>query len=152
MGKKSILILCLLVVLILISSSCHPRRVSDIRANMTKEDVVSAWGGTNLITHETTDGTNLEIWEYHFAGSDSICQVTFVQDRVTGTPQCHRPPAKERYYVQSESPPYPEPYYYPYPYPYYYPYSYYFGGFYPYPRYHYYPRHHPAPHHQPHRR
>jgi hypothetical protein len=149
MGKESITFLCLFVVLILISSSCHPRHVSDIRPNMTKEEVVSSWGRTDLITYKTTNGITLETWEYHFAGSDSICQITFIQDRVTTNPQCRRPTVEERYYSQSERQFYPEPYYYPYPYLfYYYPYPYYFGGYYRYYRHHYYPRHYP--HHYPH--
>ncbi len=153
MGKERITFLCLFVVLILVSSSCHPRHVSDIRPNMTKEEVISSWGGTNLITYKTTDGITLETWEYHFSGSGSICEITFIQDRVTGNPQCHRPPVEERYYAQSEGQVYPEPYYYPYPYLYYYPSSFYFGGYYPYYRHHYYPRHYPNryPHH-PYRR
>jgi len=151
MGKESITFLCLFVVLILISSSCHPRRVSDIKPAMTKEEVVSLWGRTNLITYKTTNGTTLETWEYHFAGSGSICQITFTQDRVATT-ECR--PSERRYYSQLEIQPYPEPYYYPYPrLYYYYPYPYYFGGYYPYQRHHYYPRHYPRhyPHH-PHRR
>ena len=44
MKKKNILCLFLLVVLILVFSSCHPRHVSDIRPNMTKEEVASLWG------------------------------------------------------------------------------------------------------------
>jgi len=149
MGKESITFLSLFVVLILISSSCHPRRVSDIRPNMTKEEVVSSWGRTDLIAYKTTNGITLETWEYHFAGSGSICQITFVQDRVTTNPQCHRPPVEERYYSQSEWQVYAEPYYYPYPYGYYYPYPYYFGGYYRYHRHHHHPRHYP---HRPHRR
>ena len=46
MGKERITFLCLFVALILISSSCHLRRVSDIRPDMTKEEVVSLWGRT----------------------------------------------------------------------------------------------------------
>ena len=155
--KKEIIGLFLFVVLILVFSSCHPRRVSDIRPSMTKEEVVSAWGETDLITYKTTNGITLETWEYHFAGSHSICQITFNQDRVTDTPQCDRPPVKERYYVQTESQPYPEPYYYPYPYSYLYPYPYpylYYSSPYPYYRYHsYHPDHHYQgyPYH-PHRR
>ena len=153
MGKERITFLCLFVVLIFISSSCHPRHVSDIKPAMTKEEVVSLWGRTDLITYKTTNGITLETWEYHFAGSGSICQISFIQDRVTTDPQCHRPPVEERYYSQSERQLYPEPYYYPYPYLYYYPYPYYFGGYYLYHRHHYYPRHYPHhyPHH-PHRR
>jgi hypothetical protein len=79
MGKKGITFVCLFVVLILISSSCHPRRVSDIRPNMTKEEVVSSWGQTDLITYKTTNGITLETWEYHFAGSGSICWITLLK-------------------------------------------------------------------------
>ena len=149
MEKKKIIFLFLFVVLILVFSSCHPRHVSDIKPAMAKEEVVSLWGDTDLITYKTTNGATLETWEYHFAGSHSICQITFNQDRVTDTPQCDRPPVKKRYYVQSESPLYPEPYYYPYPYFYYYPYPYYFGGYYRYHHHHHYPRHYP---HHPRRR
>ena len=31
--------------LIFIFSSCHPRHVSDVKPNMTKEEVASLWGG-----------------------------------------------------------------------------------------------------------
>ena len=148
MKKEKVICLFLFVVLILVFSSCHPRRVSDIRPSMTKEEVVSAWGETDLITYKTTNGITLETWEYHFAGSGSICQITFIQDRVTGNPQCHRPPVEQRYYAQSEEQLYPEPYYYPYPYLYFYPYPFYFGGYYPYYRHR--PPHHPPPH-PPHR-
>ncbi len=103
------------VALILILSSCHPRHTSDIRPNMTKEEVVSLWGGTSLITYKTVNGKTYETWEYHFATTDSNCWVTFFQNRVVST-ECRRQP---------------RPYYYAYPYPYYYPYRYY----YPYPYY-----------------
>jgi hypothetical protein len=85
MEKKKIICLLLFVVLIFVSSSCHPRRISDIKPAMTKEKVVSLWGPTNLITYKDADGMNLEIWEYHFASSDSICSIIFVQDRVART-------------------------------------------------------------------
>ncbi len=81
MGKK-IIWLFLFVVLI---SSCHSRKISDIKPAMTKEEVISAWGSTNLITFRNADPMTLEIWEYHFASSRSICQVIFVRDRVTRT-------------------------------------------------------------------
>jgi hypothetical protein len=48
-------------------SSCHPRHVSDIKPNMTKEEVVSLWGKTDLITFKTADGKTFETWEYHFS-------------------------------------------------------------------------------------
>jgi len=102
----------LFIVLILVFSSCHPRQVADIKPNMTKEDVMSLWGTTNLITHNTVEGKTVETWEYHFATSDSVCWVTFVQDRVTNT-QCKQ---RRPYYYA-----YPYRYYYPYPYGYYYP-------------------------------
>ena len=92
MERKRIFCLFLCVVLILIFSSCHPRYVSDIKLAMTKEEVVSLWGRTNLITFKTVDGTTLETWVYHFAGSGSICRITFNQDRVAANPQCDYPP------------------------------------------------------------
>jgi len=119
MGKKRILCLFSFVALILILSSCHPRHVSDIRPNMTKEEVVSLWGKTDLITHRTVNGKTLETWEYHFSNTDSDCLVTFSQDRVVST-SCRRQP---------------RPYYYTYPYyPYRYPYPYYYPYYYPYRR------------------
>jgi hypothetical protein len=110
--------------LILIFSSCHPRHVSDVKPNMTKEEVASLWGGTSLITHKTVNGKAVEIWEYHFTNSDSVCLVTFSQDRVVAT-ECRRQP--RRYYYADPYYPYyyPYPYYHYYPYPYYYPYRYY---------------------------
>jgi len=85
MEKKKIICLFLFVVLILVLSSCHSRNISDVRPAMTKEKVISLWGPTNLITYKNADGFTLEIWEYHFGGSDSICSVIFVQDRVVRT-------------------------------------------------------------------
>ncbi len=155
MERKRIICLFLFAILILVFSSCHPRHVSDIKLAMTKEEVVSLWGRTDLITYKTTNGTTLETWEYHFANSGSICRITFIQDRVAANPQCHRSPVGGWYYSQSERQPYSESYYYPYPYPYYYrdlypfpyyyPYPYYFGGYfggyYSYYRPYYYPYH-----------
>jgi len=115
MKKKRIGYVFLFIVLILVFSSCHPRHASDIRPNMTKEEVVSLWGKTDLITHNTVDGKTVETWEYHFATSDSIYWITFAQDRVTNTRCRQRPP----YYYS-----YPYRYYYPYPYRYYSPYTY----------------------------
>ena len=118
MKRKRICYGFLFIALILVFSSCHPRQVADIKPNMTKEDVVSLWGTTNLITYNTVQGKSVETWEYHFATSNSICWVTFVQDRVTNT-QCK--PRPSYYYA------YPYRYYYPYPYGYYYPYYYPYG-------------------------
>ena len=87
MERKRILCLFLFAVLILGSSSCHPRHVSDIKLNMTKEEVVSLWGKTDLISHRTVNGKPAEIWEYHFSNSGSVCWITFSQDRVAAT-QC----------------------------------------------------------------
>ncbi len=87
MERKRIICLSLFVVLILIFSSCHPRYVSDIKPNMTKEEVVSLWGKTDLITYKNVNRRGLETWEYYFSNSDSICWVTFFQDRVVAT-QC----------------------------------------------------------------
>jgi len=86
MEKKKIVCLFLFVVFILVFTSCHSRSVSDIKPAMTKEQVISLWGPTNLITHKNVEGLGpLEIWEYHFASSDTICSVIFVQDRVART-------------------------------------------------------------------
>ena len=107
MEKEKIICLFLFFVLILVSSSCHPRHVSDIKPNMTKEEVVSLWGGTPLITYSTVDGKAVEIWEYHFSGTDSICRITFSQDRVVVT-QCHpKPRGVYGYYYPSERKPRP---------------------------------------------
>ena len=86
MEKKKIICLFLFVVLILVFSSCHSRNISDIKPAMTKEKVISLWGPTNLISHKNVNGLGtLEIWEYHFESSDTICSVTFVQDREART-------------------------------------------------------------------
>ena len=85
MERKKIICLFLLGALFLVFSSCHPRRVSDIKPNMTREEVASLWGKTPLVTHRTVDGKAVETWEYHFSGSGSVCWVTFSQDRVTTT-------------------------------------------------------------------
>jgi len=101
MERKRILCLFLFVVLVLVLSSCHPRRVSDIKSNMTKEEVVSLWGKTPLITTKTVDGKTIDVWEYHFLSFNSVCSITFSQDRVVST-QCH--PLQGRgytYYSQS---------------------------------------------------
>jgi hypothetical protein len=116
METKRTIYLSLFVVLILIFSSCHPRHVSDIRPNMTKEEVVSLWGKTDLISYRTVNGRATETWEYHFFNTGSICWVTFSQDRVVST-ECRNAPKGGFYYA------YPYYlYYYPYPYLYYYPY------------------------------
>lgn len=95
MERKRIICLFLFVVLVLVLSSCHPRHVSDIKPNMTKEEVASLWGKTPLINTKIVDGKTIEIWEYHFFSSNSACSVTFSQDRVMNT-QC-RPLQRERY-------------------------------------------------------
>ena len=108
MQRKRVICLFLFIVLILVFSACHPRHVSDIKLSMTKEEVVSLWGRTALITYKATDGTTLETWEYHFGSSGSICRITFNQDRVTDNPQCDRSPGGRWYYSQLEGQPYPE--------------------------------------------
>ena len=110
MEKRKVVCLFLFVVLILVSSSCHSRNISDIKPAMTKEKVVSLWGPTNLITYKNANGFTLEIWEYHFTSSDSICSIIFVQDRVART-ECR--PLERRQYSQLEIQPCPEPYYSP---------------------------------------
>ena len=101
MEKKKMICLFLFVILILVSSSCHPRRVSDIKPNMTKQEVESLWGGTPLITYKTVNGKAVETWEYHFSSTNSICLITFSEDRVVGSPQC-RPQLGYGYYYQPE--------------------------------------------------
>lgn len=90
-------IICLVFLAALLLSACTPRHISDIKIAMTKEDVISLWGPTNLISFKTVNGTVIETWEYHFATTDSVCWVTFIQDRVAAPQQCRRP-AAERYY------------------------------------------------------
>jgi len=104
MEKKKMICLFLFVILIVVSSSCHPRRVSDIKPNMTKQEVESLWGGTPLITHRTVNGKAVETWEYHFSNTGSICLITFSEDRVMGTPRC-RPQQPYGYYYQAERKP-----------------------------------------------
>ncbi len=102
MERKRVIYLVLFFVLILVLSSCHPRHPSDIKPAMTKEKVISLWGPTNLISHKNVEGLgDLEIWEYHFSSSDSICSVTFSQERVSTT-QC-RPVRGGTYYSYSPS-------------------------------------------------
>ena len=85
MEKKRIVCLFLFVGLILVFCSCHSRQISDIKPAMTREEVVSLWGPTNLITYRNANGMTLEIWEYHFTSSNAICSIIFVQDRVART-------------------------------------------------------------------
>ncbi len=89
MEKKKLFCLFLFVVFIIVFYSCHSRNISDIKPAMTKEEVISLWGSTNLITYKNADGFTLEIWEYHFGPSDSICSIIFVQDRVART-ECQK--------------------------------------------------------------
>jgi len=91
MERRRIIYLFPLVVLFIFSSSCYLRHVSDIKPNMTKEEVASLWGRTPLVTHRTVDGKVVETWEYNFYNSDSICRVTFSQDRVVATRCLPRP-------------------------------------------------------------
>ena len=90
METKRIICPFLFVVLILVLSSCHPRHVSDVKLAMTKEEVISLWGPTYLISYKPINGTTLETWEYHFTNTASICWISFIQDRVAATPQCRR--------------------------------------------------------------
>ncbi len=100
MGRKKLIHLFLLGALSLVLASCHPRRVSDIKPHMTKEEVASLWGRTPLVTHKMVDGKDVETWEYHFSGSGSVCQVTFSDGRVATT-EC-RPAQVGTYYTYSE--------------------------------------------------
>ena len=86
MKKKKIVCLFLFAVLVLVLSSCYTRSISDIKPAMTKDQVISLWGSTELITRKNVDGLGtLEIWEYHFEASDTICTVIFVHDKVNRT-------------------------------------------------------------------
>ncbi len=85
MEKKMVRCLFLFVFLAFLFSSCHSRNISDIKPAMTKGNVISLWGPTNLVTHKDADGFALEIWDYHFASSKTICSIIFVQDRVART-------------------------------------------------------------------
>ncbi len=109
MEGKKIIYLFLSAVFVIVFFSCHARHVSDIKANMTREEVISLWGTTDLITQKVANGKTFETWEYHFSNTDSVCWITFLHDRVVNT-QCRR---------------HPRPHYYPYRYyyPYYYPYG-----------------------------
>jgi len=102
MERKRAIYLFFPVVLILVLTSCHPRHVWDIKPNMTKEEVASLWGRTPWVTARTVNGKAVETWEYHFSYTDSICWVTFSQDRVVST-QC-RPlrAGRYRYYSRPE--------------------------------------------------
>jgi len=100
MGRKKIIFLFVFLVFILVFPSCHPRHVSDIKPNMTKEEVVSLWGKTDLISFRTVNGRAVETWEYHFSNTNSICLVTFSQDRVVAT-QC-RPLRRRGYWYYSQ--------------------------------------------------
>jgi hypothetical protein len=86
MKRKRIVCLFLFAVIIFVSS-CHPRYVSDVKPNMTKEEVVSLWGKADLVTYSNLNGRSIETWEYYFSNSDSICWANFFQDRVVAT-QC----------------------------------------------------------------
>ena len=87
MKRKKGICLFLFMGFILALSGCHPRYVSDIKLNMTKDQVASQWGKTPVVSSRTTDSGTTETWEYHFLNSNSICWVTFSQDRVVAT-QC----------------------------------------------------------------
>jgi hypothetical protein len=89
MERKRIICLSLFVVLIFIFSSCHPRYVSDIKPNMTKDEVVSLWGKADLVTYKNVNERSVETWEYYFSNPDSICRVNFFQDKVVSA-ECRR--------------------------------------------------------------
>ena len=86
--------------LILVFTSCHARHIWDIKPDMTKQEVASLWGRTDLISFRTVNGKVIETWTYHFSYTDSICWVTFSQDRVVAT-QC-RPLRGGTYYSYSQ--------------------------------------------------
>ncbi len=76
------------IILALVFSSCHPRHISDIKAGVTKEEVVSLWGKERLVSYNIIDGKNIESWEYYLSKSNSICRIDFFQDTVVAS-ECH---------------------------------------------------------------
>jgi hypothetical protein len=115
MERKKIIYLFLLFALVLVFSSCHPKRIfihrqfSDIQPNMTKEEVASLWGSTPLIS-KTDDKGTVEAWEYHFSKANTVCWVTFSQERVVAIQCRFLEGGKYQYYSlpepnQKEAPP-----------------------------------------------
>jgi hypothetical protein len=108
MERKRIIYLFLLFALILVFSSCHPKRIfnprhfSDIKPNMTKEEVASLWGRTPLISERTVNKGTIETWEYRFSKSNSVCWITFSQDRVVAIQCRFLEGGKYQYYSQPE--------------------------------------------------
>jgi hypothetical protein len=95
--RRRVLLILLFAFVTLSSYSCHVRYPSDIRPGMTKEDVIRAWGGTYLITHQIRQGKQVEVWEYHFANTGSVCRIVFYEDRVTTT-ECWQSPPQPWWY------------------------------------------------------
>ncbi len=77
MQRKRIFCLFLFIILTLVFFSCHPRHVSDIKAGMTKEEVVSLWGKGGVVSYKIINGRNIESWEYYLSKSNSNCRVDF---------------------------------------------------------------------------
>jgi hypothetical protein len=95
--RRGVLLLLLFAFMTLFLLSCHVRHPSDIRPGMMKGDVIRAWGETYLITHPIRQGKQIEVWEYHFANTGSVCRIVFHEDRVTTT-QCWRRPPRAWWY------------------------------------------------------
>jgi hypothetical protein len=100
MERRRMIYLIFLVAFALVLSSCHPRHLSDIKQNMTKQEVARLWGRTPLISDRTVEGKSVETWEYHFSRSDSVCLVTFSEDKVAAT-EC-RPEQRGTYFSYSQ--------------------------------------------------
>ena len=89
--RKQLILTLVFVWVTLFLVSCHVRYPSDIRPGMTKEDVIRVWGRRYLITYQMRDGKQVEVWDYHFETTGTVCRIVFHEDKVTNT-QCWRRP------------------------------------------------------------
>lgn len=87
--RKQLIFTLVFVWVTLFLISCHVRYPSDIRPGMTMEDVIRVWGRTYLITHQIREGKQVEVWDYHFGTTGSVCRIVFHEDKVINT-QCWR--------------------------------------------------------------
>jgi len=80
----------LIIVCLLFLFSCAHRTPSQIRPDMTKEEVIRLWGETELVTYQRIQDKTIEIWEYHFGWTGNRCGIAFLEDRVIST-KCNYP-------------------------------------------------------------
>lgn len=85
--RKQLILTLVFVWVTLFLTSCHFRYPSDIKPGITTADVITVWGRTYLITHQTREGKQVEVWDYHFGATGTACRITFYEDKVTNT-QC----------------------------------------------------------------